>query len=389
MCVAGTSRPASPVCCYLHCAAISASHTLNRARCLPGIQTNLHSDHSNGGAAGTQPAAGFDSCVRGSAGSSFMAHRLPAQRRVDATTQTEPVDPYCDAAFDGIYDLDLDPDDRQRADGDDAAAYDPDPDSDEADERDHLFRDEEMGARGDGYAAFGDPFMPSLQRPADTAAMPNARLYGAGCSAPARLGLGQHHRPPVCFSMEADCRAAWAALQPDRFPRHCQPGHAQQSGPGRVSTNDWEGRVYGGSPAGHLGDPGMQYAAGDKMQVDGCHAGGFAGPAAIPWTGPPYAPQSTERRRRPRRKWDASVNYERITRRLELRFDAVRSRHYQHMTYLRSTRLTLHGKPLSNDLSTTPHTSSSMDIITCHQSCTAVIALSRTAVNSSTFSTKL
>ena len=291
---------------------------------LPGIQTGLHGDHGRGGARG-QPAAGLDGGVRGGAGDGFMAHRMPAQQqRAEASTQTMPVDPYCDAAFDGIYDLDLDPDDRPQVDDDGAAAYDLDPDSDDADERDGVFRDdEEMGDPGDGYAAFGDPFTAPLRHLAVTAEVPGARQHGAGCSAPARLG--EHHRPSVCFSMEADCRAAWAALQPDRLPEYSQPAPAQQSGLGEDFRQGWDGCVRGdvGSVA-HMGDAGMYGAPGDKMQEDGCFAGGPAGSAAALWTGPPYAPQSTERRRRPRRKWDATVNYERITRRLELRFDAVR-----------------------------------------------------------------
>ena len=252
-----------------------------------------------------------------------MAHRMPAPQRADASTQTAPVDPYCDAAFDRIYDLDLDPDDRQRVD-DGGVAYDLDPDSDDADERDlSILHDEDMGDPGDGYAAFGDPFAAPLQYPAGPAGAPSARQYAAGYSAPARLG--EHNHASACFSIEADCRAAWAALQPDRLSGYPQPAHAQQSGVGGGSGHGWEGLTHGDAAPGHTGDAGMYGAPGNKMQEDGCYAGGGpAGPAAAPWTGPPYAPQSTERRRRPRRKWDASVNYERITRRLELRFDAVR-----------------------------------------------------------------
>ena len=181
-----------------------------------------------------------------------------------------------------------------------------------------------MGDPAESYGGFG--------RPA-AAAAPQQQILGGGlaptftarqyaeaaarCSAPARPG--ERHCPPACYSIEADCRAAWAALQPDHrivtYP-------SQQIDFDGSQFNRW-GDPFAGGAGFRTAEDGSYNALppGDKMHEEGCIGGAQAG--AAPWAGSPYAPQSTERRRRPRRKWDASVNYERITRRLELRFDAV------------------------------------------------------------------
>ena len=188
-------------------------------------------------------------------------------------------------------------------------------------------RDEDMGDPAEGYGFF--------ERPAGAAAVPQQHLGDGGgpaaaftarqyaeaaarCSAPARLG--ERHAPPACYSIEADCRAAWAALQPD----HRNATYPSQRIDLEASQFSRWGDPFAGGAGVQRGEDGGydSLPPGDTMHDDaGCSGGLRAG--AVPWAGPPHAPQSTERRRRPRRKWDASVNYERITRRLELRFDAV------------------------------------------------------------------
>ena len=177
-----------------------------------------------------------------------------------------------------------------------------------------------MGDRADGFGTFQHPGMAAAQHFSGLPGVFNARHYSEAVKGSAPARLGERHCPPACFSIEADCRAAFAALQPDRGPAY----PSQHIGTGGGQYSEWEGSLPSG--AGVTRGQGGSYDSCDalppvdKMHEDGRSAGG---PAAAPWAGPPYAPQSTERRRRPRRKWDASVNYERITRRLELRFDAV------------------------------------------------------------------
>ncbi len=199
--------------------------------------------------------------------------------------------------------------------------------------RDHIsadpcHRDEDMGDPAEGYRFF--------ERPAAAAAAPQQRPGGGGgpaaafaarqyaeaaarCSAPARLG--ERHAPPACYSIEADCRAAWAALQPD----HRNMTYPSQRIDLEASQFSRWGDPFAGGAGVQRGEDGGYDALppGDEMHDDAGCSGGLRAAGAATWAGPPYAPQSTERRRRPRRKWDASVNYERITRRLELRFDAV------------------------------------------------------------------
>ena len=114
---------------------------------LSGIQTGPYGGNSGFRARGQPAAASGGSALHGGTSDAFMAHRLhaqqgagAAQQRADASTQTAPLDPYCDAAFDGIYDLDLDPDEECRRLDECGGAYDLDPGSDDADERDDQCR---------------------------------------------------------------------------------------------------------------------------------------------------------------------------------------------------------------------------------------------------------
>lgn len=119
-------------------------------------------------------------------------------------------------------------------------------------------------------------------------------------------GLGGASRANAAFFvLEADCRAAWGALQPAPALKPAPeplPWYAAQRG------------AQTGVPSTGGMASGMGAAAGD---AHGCSGGGGGGGCE------PYAPQSTERRRRPRRKWDSAVDYERITRCYTLSYPSI------------------------------------------------------------------
>lgn len=185
------------------------------------------------------------------------------------------------------------------------------------------YTDEEMAAPTT-YGAIGEPYIGIVgHNHAPTAAgLPNPTTSAA-----------QHfggRELPACFAMEADCRAAWAALQPTHTlerPRYGAQAAQPQSGVRNSSgMAAGMGRSAGFSTDCSGGD--FQFARVVTRSVstglgfktsDGSGCGGEGQPEHR------YAPQSTERRRKPWRKWDVAVNYERITRRLEPLFDAVAS----------------------------------------------------------------
>lgn len=176
------------------------------------------------------------------------------------------------------------------------------------------YTDEDMadpavfGVIGEPVGAIGEPFGHAS---VDGTAAGYPGAYAGGYS-----GMGREL--PACFAMEADCRAAWAALQPaaEPLPWFAAPKQAPQD-VGFSATGGMAAGMGAGAGEAPRSDCGSVAFTFDCSGTDGGGSDGSGG------GGGPYAPQSTERRRKPRRKWDAAVKYEKITKRLELHFDAV------------------------------------------------------------------
>ena len=185
------------------------------------------------------------------------------------------------------------------------------------------YADEDMAAPTT-YGAIGEPYIGIAGY---TDAPTAAGLPNPATSAAQHFG---GRELPACFAMEADCRAAWAALQPNLQLE--RPLHGAQAAQPLSSARNSSSMAAGmGRRAGFSTDCGggdFQFArVGTRSVSTGLgfqtsYGSGYGGEGQSEHR---YVPQSPERRRKPWRKWDVAVNYERITRRLEPLFDAVAS----------------------------------------------------------------